>query len=449
MSLNRFYNALVAPRTAKSEDQSREVTLNILLIGTLGLALTAILVVLTNFSTEKSITLTRLGFCMIVTAFIALLLGLSRNGHYKVASYLFVLVYFLIVVGMVTTWSIQIPQGVLLAAFVIILSGILLGSRHALYAAGLNITALLTALFFTDPNTTWKEMPPAVGDVVVFGLTFGLIATVCWLYNSQIEKSLKRAERSEAALRRQKALLEIKVEERTQKLQKVQLEQIQQVYRFAELGQVSTALLHDLANHLTTIALDIEGLEEQTNSQILGRVKKTIRYIDGSVQNTRKQLHGETSAQKFAVDKALAEVFDILSYRAQQHDVRVEHNTGVIRPMYLSGDENRFKQMVTNIVGNGIDAYDQTTGKERVVVVETKAEKDQLHIIVSDQGPGISSHLQKHLFAPFYSTKKKGMGLGLFMAKEIAEKGFGGRITASSNKKRGTVFTISLPLTKP
>jgi signal transduction histidine kinase len=447
MSLRTLYTRLVAPRSAKAEAKTREITLNILLLGTLLLAFGALTILAINlFTMDRSATLIRLGLCLVVTAFIYGLYLLSRRGQYKIASYLFVFTYFLIFVIMVTTWSIQIPQGILMAAFVIILSGILLGSRYALYAAVANILVLLGGLYLTTPNTSWKESPPALGDVVVFGVTFGLISAVCWLFNGQIERSLRRAERSEAALRRQKDLLEVKVEQRTKRLQAVQLEQIQQVYRFAELGLVSTALLHDLANHLSTISLDIEGLEGEHNSLILRRIKRTIRYIDNSVQKTRQQLHGEPSAQRFMVGKAVAEVVDILSYRAQQQDVKLIVE-GMGLDIALHGDEMRFKQMLTNIVANAIDASGQKTKDKdnRQAIVTVEASKSRLIITVTDFGGGLPAEKKKHLFEPFYTTKKSGMGLGLFMAKEIAVRGYGGDISASSSQTQGTTFTIDLP----
>lgn len=449
MSLRTLYTKFVAPRSATAEAQSREVTLNILLLGTLLLAFGALTILCINmFTIDRSLTTVRLLLCLVVTAFIYSLYLLSRRGHYKIASYLFVCIYFLIFVVMVISWSILIPQGILMAAFVIILSGILLGSRFALYAAILNIVVLLAVLCLTTPNTSWKQSPPALGDVVVFGATFGLIAAVCWLYNGQIERSLERAENSEAALRRQKDLLEIQVERRTKKLQAVQLEQIQQVYRFAELGLVSTALLHDLANHLSTISLDIEGLEGESNSQILKRIKRTIRYIDNSVQKTRQQLHGQASVQRFAVRAALDEVVEILSYRAQQQAVELVVEGKRLEAIHLHGDEMRFKQMLTNIIANGIDASgDAPTGQRKTIVTVERLPK-RLMVHVTDFGKGLPPSKKNHLFEPFYSTKKSGMGLGLFMAKEIAERGFGGGISAHSNQAEGTTFTVDLPLKK-
>ncbi len=446
MSLHTLYRKLVAPKATEAQAQSREITLNTLLVGTLGLGVIALVIVLLNLLIHhRPEVLMRLVVCAVVVGFILTLYLLSRAGKYKTASYLFVLLYFLVFMGMVGTWSIQIPQGILLAAFVIILSGILLGSKFALYAALVETIALLVLLYGTDPDISWKVTAPSAGDVVIFGTTFGLIAVVCWLFNSQIERSLQRAERSEAALRRQKELLEIKVEQRTKKLQAIQLDQIQQVYRFAELGLVSTALLHDLANQLSAISLDIEGIEATGKTPMLSRIKHTITYIDGSVQKTREQLHGRGRAKRFLVNAVIDEAIDIAQYKASHAGVAIEAEHRATDTVRLLGEDVRLKQVLINLITNGVDAYERRA-KRPIVTVRTEQKHDSLILSVIDFGNGLSAEQQKHLFQPFYTSKKHGMGLGLFISKEIITKSFSGRITYRTTDPQGTTFVIKIPI---
>src|SRR4051812_21420069 len=99
------------------------------------------------------------------------------------------------------------------------------------------------------------------GDVLAYCVGFGMLALVSWLYNREMERSLRQAQGAEAALLQQKATLEVEVEKRTEELRQAQLEEMQQMYRFAELGQLGVTLLHGLANHLTALTLEIEGLD--------------------------------------------------------------------------------------------------------------------------------------------------------------------------------------------
>jgi len=110
------------------------------------------------------------------------------------------------------------------------------------------------------------------------------------------------------------------------------------------------------------------------------------------------------------------------------------------------GDVTRFRQLVTNLVSNGIEAYDGTSYLQRTVDIGLATDKHNLILTVTDHGVGISPAMQEKIFEPFYSTKEKGIGIGLFIIKKVTVEDFGGSIAVVSNKEDGTVFTVTLPL---
>ncbi|MDO5577032.1 MAG: HAMP domain-containing sensor histidine kinase, partial [Fibrobacter sp.] len=97
-----------------------------------------------------------------------------------------------------------------------------------------------------------------------------------------------------------------------------------------------------------------------------------------------------------------------------------------------------------NLIKNSIDAIDTNNG---IIEIKTEyiAESEIIRILFIDNGSGISLE-QKKIFSPGYTTKKKGWGLGLTLAKRIVEDYHKGRIyVRSSHKNKGTVFCIDLP----
>ena len=66
---------------------------------------------------------------------------------------------------------------------------------------------------------------------------------------------------------------------------------------------------------------------------------------------------------------------------------------------------------------------------------------------VNDHGGASDAAERSNIFEPFYTTKKKGVGIGLFIVQQVIEEDFGGSLTVASDKKHGTTFTISLPKT--
>lgn len=449
--MNRFYKRLIEPRQQTEDLRSRELVLNVLVTGTIGIFAVAFLLLLQSWATHNDYVATRT-ITVAAGLFAAFsVYYLSRSGRFRPAAYILVALYSLLATGVIYRWGVIVPVGILLYGLVLTLSGMLLGGRTIPYTLGIviGVMAVVRTLQIdgvVHPDwSSWAQRPLDFGTIVGCWLLFGILATVSSLYTSQIERSLERARRAEAALRHQKEVLEITVEKRTRQLQDAQLEKVQQMYRFAELGQLSTALLHDLANHLTTLSLDIEGLEEQSRSRMLQRAKRSIRYIDDMVARVRDQLHGRTNIRPFNVATEIEELITIMNHRAQAAHVRLQWDrpTGK-RGLRVRGEPIRFRQLMANLVSNAIDAYepgDDTLQREVLITAEAKGKA--VLVTVNDWGRGISADDRAKLFEPFFSTKKTGMGMGLFIAKQIAEEHFHGHLRLDGHKKH-TAFVLTL-----
>jgi len=127
-------------------------------------------------------------------------------------------------------------------------------------------------------------------------------------------------------------------------------------------------------------------------------------------------------------------------------DVRAEVG-GALPP--VRGDAERLRQVVSNLIDNAVK-YSPEGGEVRV---RTRAQNGRVEISVSDRGPGIPSEQQRLIFEKFGRAKlgdktKPGTGLGLYIARSIAEA-HGGGIAVESTPNRGATFTLTLPLDPP
>jgi signal transduction histidine kinase len=105
----------------------------------------------------------------------------------------------------------------------------------------------------------------------------------------------------------------------------------------------------------------------------------------------------------------------------------------------LFADRVLLNQAIFNIVKNAIEASD---GGE--VGIAVKKEKKKILISVKDSGRGMNTHEKQRVFEPFFSTKKGGMGIGLYLTRKIVEA-HGGELDLISDVKKGTTFTICIP----
>jgi signal transduction histidine kinase len=430
--------------------QTRELVLNILSWATIGMMILANLAfVFTYLGDPEMYVFARHALFILVLAVVCLLHVALRRGYYRTAANGLLLIYFVVAAAMLVAWGIDLAVGILVFGLVITLSAVLLGARYSLYMTG-GVILTLFLLFYlqiqdvTQPDRFWTQRDPILTDIVGLALILGIQAVVSWVFNMRMERALKRALRAEDKLTRQKALLEIKVAERTRALQAAQLEKTQQVYNFAELGQRSMGLLHELANNLTTLNFDIEELSGHDRSQQLERVKKGVAHIEDSVREVRAQLQGEEATSIFTLEDEIEKVLAALTYKAQQHNVSLALTpTPTRKHTKYDGDPVRFRQMVTNLISNGIDAYetDDRTAHERPVNITITAADGNIAIAITDHGKGIPKKKEDTLFEPFRGTKAEGMGLGLYIAKRIAEQNFGGTILLQSSKQP-TTFII-------
>ncbi len=109
-------------------------------------------------------------------------------------------------------------------------------------------------------------------------------------------------------------------------------------------------------------------------------------------------------------------------------------------------DAVQIQQVILNLIRNGIDAmlnvdhYD-----EGISVSVSKFKNDQVKIVVTDHGSGITKEAEKKIFQPFFTTKPSGMGLGLAICQSIIES-HGGVLSFTKNPSEGTTFYFTLPV---
>ncbi len=454
---NKIYTLLIEPQAENPDQKNREIVLNWLIAG-LGFLLAIfslnsfVALVFDQQAYTKVPSLIMIN--VVLAAIVAYCLLLRKKKYaYIIASNLLIISLIMAAGIAIFVWGITNTYGVLFFSLAIIMSGILLSSRYALYVA--MVIAVLLIIFeycrthnIIHPDLSWISAPSSLEEVANFITIFFIIALVSWLFNRQMEESLKRAQLSEKALKRERDLLEIKVEERTRALQEAQLEKVQQVYRFAELGHLSTALFHDLAGSLSSLSIDIESLRKKGSQDFTKRIDNNIRYIDNVVQRVKSQIQGKDNVEIFDVLAETKDLVGILSYNARKARTRIALEMDQDRPIMFTGNLTRFRQLIINLLSNAIEAYPPSTtssAKERPVIIKVLDEKDTITIQVTDYGKGIQKATQTKIFDPFYSTKASGSGIGLFIVKQVAEKDFSGKIKLESNKKTGTTFTVTIP----
>jgi signal transduction histidine kinase len=426
--------------------------LKIILVGTFICVFLLFLLLCFSFFIEKNFYLeSRIIIGAGVLEYILFAALLVKKQYLKTVAWMLIGLYGLLATSLLFIWGLNTPIGILVLSFLMLLGGVLLGSRYIIPVLSIIIVILVSlqiATFYglVHPDLSALSTPSGFGDVISYSVVFVIIALISWLSRKQMEQSLLRALDAEAELVKEKELLAIRLEEKTQRLRALQIEEMRQLYRFAELGQVSSALLHDLANHLTVLTLDIDDLSQRhTKTQAVQRAKESITHLDTMVDQVRRQLKEETIVRHFDIVKLLDETIENLQPKALKHHTSLEFKKSFSKKLSIMGDSLRLSQIITVIITNALEAYTEDKRHLKPILVELSV-NESIHISVTDWGKGIDEEWRKTLFEPFKTTKKHGMGIGLFIAKSMLETHFKGKIFLDDRRDQ-TTFHIEIPFT--
>jgi len=451
------------------EDARKEFILNILLLGVVFLSAIAVVSAKVTFSQALQRGSVYKGLPGEIVAAIALIFlafyFFSRAGLHRQVSILFIAVFLLPALYTSYIWGADVPQALLVYALVIVIAGILVSTKFAFIMTIFISTSLLVISYLQIQgsilvNSLWRNQPPHIMDTGVFLATLIIVAVVSWLFNREIEKALRRARGSEKALKKERDMLEVKVEERTKELKKAHLEKMFHLYRFADFGRLASGLFHDLVNPLTTVSLNLEQLQTKgfgarqrklnnDAKKLVGRAVSGTKQMRKFVNSIKKQIQKQEVKTNFILCEEIKQAIDILDHKANEAKVKIHF----VRETKVRnfGNPIRFNQLVTNLVSNAIDSYQKVRRrKNREVMARLAKKKNRAILTVQDFGSGIPKKNLNKLFDPFFTTKsiEQGTGLGLSICKDIVEKEFGGKIKVESKEGDGCTFTVEFPLKK-
>ena len=236
------------------------------------------------------------------------------------------------------------------------------------------------------------------------------------------------------------------------RLQELQSELVH-VSRLTAMGEMASALAHELNQPLSAIANYmkgsrrlLEGSTEEHAAVVREAIDKAAEQAVRAGQVIRRLRdfvsRGESERRVEDVKKLIEEASALALVGAKDSGVRVRFQLSP-RTTFVLADKVQIQQVLLNLMRNAIEAMDDSPRRE-LLVATAPAANDMVEISVADTGAGISQEISAQLFQPFITTKRQGMGVGLSISRTIVEA-HGGTIAPRPNPGGGTVFCFTLP----
>lgn len=230
---------------------------------------------------------------------------------------------------------------------------------------------------------------------------------------------------------------------------------LEKAERLSSLGQLAAGVAHEIRNPLNAISMasqrlkrDFSPAAEEYNREfqmLCGVIRDEIRRLNGIVEEflsfskSRRRLE----LQNYPVTEVLQKIVNLTQEEARSKEISIK-TRGFANQQTLPMDMDKLQQALLNFVKNAMESI---KGAGEIEITMHPRDRDFISITVSDTGCGMTAAEIERIFNPEYTTKEKGVGLGLALAHEII-RGHGGEIRISSTPNVGSDFEIRLPIKK-
>lgn len=218
--------------------------------------------------------------------------------------------------------------------------------------------------------------------------------------------------------------------------------------RLTEMGSLAAGVAHEIRNPLNAISIAAQRLDTEFRPDenpeefhsFTSLIRKETSRLNGIVTRflalaKERQKH----RRSFRLDSILTEIEQLLSDDAEAAGIRLTIESD--EKITISGEPDRFKQIFLNLFNNSKEALSGQAGQVRILA---RRDKNNVIIRFEDSGPGVPEHLREKVFAPYFTTKEIGTGLGLPAVYQIVCDS-GGDVFVETSDLGGAAFVIQLP----
>jgi C4-dicarboxylate-specific signal transduction histidine kinase len=324
-------------------------------------------------------------------------------------------------------------------------------------------STLAVMYYFTPPLHSFGVTPSDLPFFLTFvGCEVGVAQLISWrkrtedsVRQARDELEVRVAERTAELKDANDALVRQMVEQRrTEETLQVTRTELARAARITTIGELTASIAHEVNQPLAAVVANADAcvawLSREQPDLVEARAAAD-RATQGATRASEviariRSLITKATPEKSHVklNQVIKETAALTAGQASKNNVTIEFELSPDLP-YVLGDSIQLQQVIVNLLMNGIEAMSSVPDGPRTLVIRSEPESGgQIRISVKDSGIGVSADIMPRLFEPFFTTRSKGMGMGLSISRSIIEA-HGGRLWAESNGSGGSIFQFTLP----
>jgi C4-dicarboxylate-specific signal transduction histidine kinase len=325
------------------------------------------------------------------------------------------------------------------------------------------LSTLAVLYFFIPPLRSWHIKPQDFPFFLTF-VTCQLVANWLISWRRETEDSLRQArdeleervaERTVELKRTNEALVhQMDEQKRTEEALQAARTELARVARITTIGELTASIAHEVNQPLAAVVANADACvawlaHEKPNlaeaRAAAERATQGATRASEVIVRIRSLINKATPAKaRVQINEIILETVALAESQAKKNDVSAVTELAQGLPA-VCGDSIQLQQVILNLLMNGIEAMTSVTDRPRRLLIRSHfQEPNQILVSVQDYGIGISAEVMQRLFEPFFTTRSKGMGMGLPISRSIIEA-HGGKLWAESDGSRGSKFQFTLP----
>ncbi len=265
-----------------------------------------------------------------------------------------------------------------------------------------------------------------------------MVLSIILQFSQRNKELLKRHEEAEKL-----------AEEMLEKVHELE-DDLRQKEKLAAIGDLTAGVAHEIRNPLSSIKgyatyfkqiFPQDSSEEKAAKIMIEEVDRLNRAIEDLIGVTRSTDVKLTDAD---ISDICSKICFLLEPEARQKGLEIVCKCSEQNSIITQADPDRLRQAILNIALNAMESFNEGKTQEKKVILDLVKEKSSIVIIIQDNGSGIPQEILNRVFDPYFTTKSKGTGLGLVMAKNIIDA-HNGKLKISSSEN-GTEVKIYIPM---